>query len=170
LREKLKLDDLDMGVYSTGLESFLDQSLTLENFWETAQKHSIEFHRRLKNNEDLHSVLGVESFFDSLIKNESFYDSDEKIDLFTISNTNVLDTHLSETINDDVIHLKEHYTAIPAMENRYSALFFNGISTVNKHLCWSMSFNEKYFSKSFISSLKLNICNIINKLICLEED
>jgi len=159
-----------MGVYSTGLESFLDESINIENFWKKAQEHSIQLHNRLKNNEDLLSVLNGENFLDSLIQNKSFYDSDEKVDLFTLSNTGILKTRLNTDGMNDVIHIKENYTAMPAFENRYSALLFNGVSTINKCLFWSFSFNEKYFSKLFISNLKINMLDIINKLVCFEEE
>ena len=166
MRKKLNLDDLAMGVYSTGLENFMDETLSFSNIWVTSERHSIQLHSRLKSNQDLKNILCVEDFFQFLIENQAVFDSGEKSDLFTFSNLGILNNKLNGSSKiKDVFHIKEHYFSMPCLESRYSALFFNGICTVNKQLCWSMSFNDKYFSKIFISNLKENILNLINSLI-----
>ena len=66
----------------------------------------------------------------------------------------------------NVIQINEHYVAMPCMEKRFSAVFFSGICSVKKNLCWSFSYNEKYFEEKIVDELKLNIVSIINYLIC----
>lgn len=147
-----------MGIYSSGLSCVIRENFNEDTIWSLAEKQSIQLHRRVRNNEELSCVLNVNQLVDE-IKTCQFED---KSDLFTISNVGAL----SNTLMTNVIQINEHYVAMPCMEKRFSAVFFSGICSVNKGLCWSLSYNEKYFHGKVVDDLKLNILSIINNLTC----
>lgn len=157
LRSKFNLNNSLMGVYSTFLNFMIDDSLTDENFWTFVEESSIDLHDRIANNEDLEMLDSSEERLNKI----NFVDKWTNNYNFLFSNIGVM-PNLEE---GSAIQIKEHYVAIPCQDgNSLGSTLFLGMTTVNDQLSWSFSYNDKFYSKEFISRLHSLILNFIDNL------
>jgi hypothetical protein len=161
LREKLKISDKQMGVYSTVIENHIKDDLNENNFWRVAQEQSTTLHDRIKSNQDV-SNIEIDSYIDA------FNDETKNIgcyNLFAISNIGKIDyDNNSENV---VIKINEIYMFENLRYRGIGGYMCFGISTIqdNGDLCWSFNYIENYYSKQFVNDLKDSIVTFIDNLI-----
>ena len=167
VRDKLKIRNDQMGVYSVGLDTILDvDDLCIENVWRIAFKQSKSLHSRLASNEDLKLINEMESFV-CYLNETNKYDLNEYNFSHSLSNIGILDNNTNDDNDSSFIKLKAEsfYFFMPVLEKRFCGLFFIGCSTINNQLCLSFSFNSKKYNKQFVSDFKESILNIVNHLV-----
>ena len=158
VRNKLKLDDNEMGVYSVGLMSRLDVPENgLDDIWTTAEDLSKKLHERLGHDEDIHRILegyGVD-------KIEQGFDTFEANFNHGLSNIGLFDN----TRESSVLKTTQISFGMPFLEKRFPGTIFGFTSTINDTLTWTMSFNELTYSREFIREMLNSIDGFIDKLI-----
>jgi hypothetical protein len=165
VRDKLKIRNDQMGVYSVGLDTILDGDLSLENLWQIASKQSKSLHSRLANNEDLKSINEINSFV-CYLNEHNKYDSNDYAFSHTLSNIGILDDKQNDDESFSIkLKAESFYFFMPVLEKRFCGLFFIGCSTINDQLCLAFSYNSKKYNKQFVLDLKTSIINIVNQLV-----
>jgi hypothetical protein len=160
LREKLGLVNDQMGVYSLALNSRINtKGLDEENFWLEAEKRSMELHNRIKNNEDLEEIGPNMNLLIDLI-NSGFDFTKHTSHNFVLSNIGLINSN-----NMSVIKIDAHYIMMQMSYNCFAGPLFNGITTINGDLCWSLSFNQRYFSREKINELKESILAFVDHIV-----
>ena len=157
IREKLKLKNSQMGVYSVALMCRIDQELNNESIWGIAEKLSTELHKRINANEDIEGISHMDELLE-LIESD-IYETKQPSN-FAFSNIGVM-----RNTENSVIKLKEHYVGMPTVEKRFAPGIFNGVTTIDNNMCWAISFNEKIFSVEFFKSVRNEIVSIVDQLI-----
>ena len=158
LREKLKVNALQMGVFSVAFNCMVEDELSEETVWTVAEKQTLLLHAKIRNNEDIECFKHLDNLIALISSGYEFAKNQETN--FDFSNIGIM----KNTREGSAIHILEHYVGMPSVENRFVAPFFNGLTTVNGNLCWALSFNEKIFSIQFIRDLKQAILRLINEL------
>jgi hypothetical protein len=160
LREKLGLVNAQMGVYSLALDSRINtKDLDEENFWLEAEKRSIELHNRIKNNEDMEQIGGKMDELMALL-NSGFDFSKHTNHNFVISNIGLMKSN-----NSNIIKIDAHYIMMQICYDCLAGPLFNGITTINGDLCWSITFNERYFSRVIIDELKESFLTFVDHIL-----
>jgi len=160
LREKLGLADVQMGVYSLALDSRINtKGLDEENFWMAAEKSSIELHTRIKNNEDMEQIGDKMNELFDMINSEFDFTKHTNHNL-VISNIGIMKSN-----NSNIIRIHAHYIMMQLCYNCFAGALFNGITTINGDLCWSITFNERYFSRAIINELKESFLAFVDQII-----
>lgn len=158
IREKLGVKNTHMGVYSVGLDFRIDGELTEENMWKIAEAKTVELFKRIENNEDIHCLEYIGQIIESVNANYDYLNNQPLS--FDFSN-------IGAFRNDEncVIKVVEHYSSMPSLENRFVSPMCNTISSFENNLCWGISYNEKFFRNEFINDLKLNIIELVDRII-----
>ena len=158
LREKFKIKNSQMGVYSVSIKSRLDGEIDKQNLWAKAQSLSLLTHERIKNNEDVEGLSKIPKLIGLIESGYDFFNNQSFN--FCLSNIGVMKNTAS-----NLIKVKEHYVAMPTLENRFDPVLFNSISTIDNNLCWGISFNEKVFSGEFVLDLKSALVGLIDEIV-----
>jgi hypothetical protein len=168
LRDKLRLKNIQMGVYSTALEIFTDlRKYPLHEIdnkeknyasvvWKMARDEMSKLDDALSKNQDIGSVRYVHETIEQIEK-MCFKDN---LWNFQLSNVGIM----GNTRDLNTIKIVEHYPRMVCIKNRYDSTLFIGISTVNERMCWSFSYDEKIVSSRNMDIFIENIKNIIQKL------
>lgn len=163
LRDKLKLKATQMGVYSLAFESVVndineqEKDNNYDYIWKLGEKQSKLIHERIGNNEDVLQMSQGYTFIEDL---ENGLEFNEYPHTHALSNIGVFSNTTS-----DVIKARELYFFMPTLEKRFPGVLFIGICTIDQNLCWAFSFNEKFYTRDFISHLKNRLDFILNKLV-----
>ncbi len=160
LREKLGIDNLKMGVYATCLNCIVDLNKAENDFWNLVDSNSIQFHRRLENNEEFLTLESLGCSWINLINSNYDFVNHSPIN-FLLSNIGVM----KNSSNENVLQIKEHYLALPCLETRFGPFLFFGLSTIDNNLCLAISYSEKLFTNEFINELKETFLVQIDKII-----
>lgn len=165
LRSKLDISNTQMGVYSVAIENVFRRDLSERKFWAVAGEQSRSLHRKIALNVDIANVESTQAVIACINdKTKNF----ARHNMFTLSNVGRITPH-----NDhNLIQIKKHFVVQSLRDYGTSGSFFNGISSVgvNEDLCWSFTYNEKYYSKQFVKCLMQMIVKLINKLSTENEE
>ena len=143
VRDKLKISNEKMGVYSVGLMTLLnDPHISLDSIWSTIDKLSKCLHARLKNNEDLSEIVAG---YDVKKIGEGF-NIDEYEFSHGVSNVGVVEN----TRDNSILKATEIYFAMPSKEKRFVGTFSSFISTIGDTLAWTFSYHEQTYTCQFI--------------------
>lgn len=157
LRDKFKIKNSQMGVYSYVVMCRVEDDLENCDFWKCAQRFSLLIHNFVKHNEDIPDSNASTTFFDMI---------DNDFDFTVCQNTNCSFSNIGimKNTSNEAIKIDQHYVMVPCMDKRFGALFHNGLSTVDNNLCWSLCYNQKFFKTEFIRDVKDAILDEIEKL------
>ena len=134
------------------------KDMSEERLWNLAENESMLLHKRISNNEEL--AFEIDDLFVDLLDNNFDFGNHSSTN-FCLSNIGIM----NNTKNANLVKLKEHYVAVPCLENRFGAVLQFGITTIEKSLNCAISFNEKIFSKDFIRDIKKYFLESIDKII-----
>jgi len=160
LRTKFNIPNLEMGSFTINLSfNFNTKGLNEENFWPETEKLSLGLHRRIEHNEEIEEYLTTIDMISNILNSDynflDFVNSE-----FFMSNRGSMTPSRS-----NIIICKEHYFAQPYITPRVGGVFFNGVTTINGTLCWSLSFNIQLHSNEFVKDLIKSLINFIDCII-----
>ena len=160
VRDKLELDNEQMGVYSVGLISRLDEAeieLNLDTFWRACESVSTHLHERLANDEDVASVMeGYD--FGEFERSRAIH---ERSFSHGVSNIG----RVEGTRPSASLRASELYFGFSMHEDRFISTLISIVATLDDTLTWAISFNEKQFKRDFVRDLIANINTNIEKLL-----
>ena len=158
LREKFNLNNLQMGVYSTALNVEINGNLNEDTIWKISENVSLCLHDKIKNNVDISNFQYLDDFI-NLVNSDFDFGNNQETN-FDFSNIGIM-----KNTSTSAIYIKQHYIAMPNLENRFVAPMFHGLVTIDSNLCWGISYNEKIFSNNFINYLKQSILLLIDNFV-----
>jgi hypothetical protein len=169
LRPFLGLDNLKMGywpVVQNGKLSTENKKLDLGNdqwyrreFWDLVKYESDLIHTRLSNEEHIESAKLDAQLLD-LINDKNFKFEQGGSVHFALSNLGPF-----KPVETKSLHIKEFYYNTSTAPNRWSAVMFHGLSTVENTLCWSFGYNSKLIDEKYAKFLCDSILMILEKAI-----
>lgn len=155
-------------MFKSNSENFIDDNnnnqTESENFWQSkfwqlAKHESDNIHKRIDQNEHIENAKFDTALLEVINSGETFPNGGGVH--FALSNLGVM-----PTANKDCKHIeiKEHYFGTSAQPNRWSAVVFHGVTTVDNNLCWSITYNAKEFRDDLIELLIQNINEIFGHI------
>lgn len=168
LRPFLNIDNLTMGFWPVPLnghlntETFMDftvdKNFLTKYFWQMAKKESDSIHDRISHNELFENAKLSSALLD-LIDNDFKFENGAVH--FAMSNLGKIAAYKKF----DLFKIEEIYFSVSCAENRWSSVNFHGLCTFDDTLCWSFSYNSKYFDERIIEILIEKILFIIDSII-----
>ena len=158
LREKFKLSNLQMGVFSKAMLCNIVDELNEKTFWSITEKLSLNLHEKIKMNEEIETLKKMDEIYDLIMNN--FEWSKNHYRNFSFSNIGIM-----KNTNTNAIKIQKHFVGMSNLENRIASPLFNGITTLDGNLCWTISYDERAFCQMFIQALKQEILNLIDTII-----
>ena len=168
LRQFLGLGNLNMGYWSIVLNGVVDvdklgverdeASFYGKRFWAQAKKESDELHKRIDDNE-----LYENAKLDQLLLND--IDQDVKYEHgavhFAISNLG----NMQPSSPTALIKFKEAYFDTACVPNRWSAIVFHGLTTLETRLCWGIAYNCNLVRDEIVAHLIQSINETIASVV-----
>jgi hypothetical protein len=162
-REKLNISNLVMGSFAISVKCRIYvKQLNEENFWQEAERVSQELHQKLNLNDEIISYVKS-----SKKCAENYNNNGRTLEMinsdFFVSNRGVMDPSKSS-----LIKCKEHYFGVSRnCPSRVGYPIWNGITSINGTLCWSLSYNPVVVSEEFYEDLKNSLKKFISHIINL---
>ena len=173
-RGKFNIGDVQMGDYSLVLPSRVpSDQLTgdLDSIWSVAEAQTRSLHDRIKRHQEVATVCSFLAAMEAAKKSKR----DETIPLDdliegTCSSSMPIVISLSNTgrlveTQSAAIKVSELYCAMPSfLRHCNHGKFFLFVNTVNDNLCLTFSYNERLFSKQFMTEFRQEMSDLIEQL------
>jgi len=155
IRPLLNLDVEQTGMFATVFDCFvkINQQLITSLWLNAVQQHN-DLHRRIGEKEYIINCKNDTDLLKMINNNEDFCSDD--VD-FAFSNLGLL-----SNTNDNQI--EEHYYGVSLIEQRWTSLILIGISTINNHLCFTITYNKNKIEKDFIEKWIEKIYYLLEQL------
>lgn len=169
LRPFLNLGNLNMGYWPVVFNGIveLDSSFELNGdffrtkFWKMAQTESDSLHERIRQNEHYENAK-MDTILLDLINNDHVFENGGGVH-FAISNLGPL-----KATKMNNFRITELYYNTSCASNRWSAIVFHGLCSIDDTLCWSLGYNKSYVRREIIDYLLNSIKRITD--LALEAD
>ncbi|CAF0756229.1 unnamed protein product [Rotaria sordida] len=141
IRPQLKLDYEQTGMFATVFDCFVNiNQQSTSSIWLNAIKQHRDLHNRINEKE---YIINCKNDTDLLkmINNNEYFSCDDVH--FAFSNLGLL-----SNTNDNQI--EEHYFGVSLIEQRWTSSILVGISTINDHLCFTITYNKNKIETNFI--------------------
>jgi hypothetical protein len=155
LRRLLKMDNLTMGFWAVVMSSFLDaepiknkkldKEFLAKNFWSLAKKESDSIHKRIDENEWYQNAKLSNLLLDLMEMGVKFENGSSH---FCMSNLGRVPMN-----NLSLFKVTDIFFSVSVNENRWSAVCYHGVCTIEDKLCWSLCYNSRLFDDCIIDSL-----------------
>ncbi|CAF0749024.1 unnamed protein product [Adineta ricciae] len=141
IRPHLELNYDQSGMFATVFDCFvkLDKH-SINSLWSKAIEQHHDLHNRIKEKEYIANCKNDTDLLKMIHNNEDFSVND--VD-FAFSN-------LGSLTNTAADQIEEHYYGVSLIEQRWTSLILVGVSTINNHLCFTITYNKNCISKDFI--------------------
>lgn len=160
------LSNNSMGYFAVVFTSIFNEETQMneetfwsDKFWFLAKQESDAIHNRIYNNEHFENAKHDIQLLEQINSDNKFSNANVH---FAMSNLGVMN---QSTKSLDTIKIDEHYFGTTCVQNRWSALVFHGITTVNDQLCWSISYNSECIRDEVIDYLSNFINEILNRIL-----
>lgn len=166
------IGNLNMGCWAHFLEVILDlkgldqdaDDFYAAKFWQMCKHESDSLHGRIKNNEMLHTMLG----FAEMGKNKEMVKAWAEMKPprgggvhFSLSNKGVY----NPAAKMNHLNISHCFSNTSCPEDRFAAVLFLGMYSINKQLSWSIGYNPNLISDDAIEYLANSINRIIQRAI-----
>lgn len=166
LRPFLKIGDLNVGYWAVVMNSIVDCSrIDLEsipciksNFWSLAKTESDSIHERIDSGE-LFENAKIDTKLLELINSEQDFENGGGVH-FALSNLGILHYNKLKWLKQ-----REFYFCTSLVKNRWNALIFNGLCTIDNQLCWSLGYVAEFISDGLIDQYLESIQWIIKSIL-----
>ena len=136
-----------------------DQNFWSGKFWEFVKREANSLHEKLKNYEHFEAAKFDNILFEQ-INNGGKFPNGGGVH-YALSNLGVMPTSIQSS---NKVKIKKHFFATSLQENRWSSVLFHGLTTIDNVLCWSITYNSKFFTNQTIDFLVENIKKIIESV------
>lgn len=136
-----------------------DQTFWSEKFWEFVKSEANNLHEKLNNSEHFEAAKFDNILFEQINNGEKFPNGGGVH--YALSNLGIMPASIQSS---NKIKIKKHFFATTLQENRWSSVAFHGLTTIDSVLCWSITYNSKFFTNQIIDFLVENITQIIEKV------
>lgn len=160
IRPLLGLDFQSTGVFVTVFDCIVSVGIKpLRNIWEKAIEQHQDLYRRIDNKEYIDNCKNDSDLLKLVNNNEKFSCDDVS---FAFSNLGILtdDAQKSQYFN-------ECYFGVSLIEQRWTSSILVGVTTINKRLCFTITYNRNQVSRDFIDEWVEKINLLLNT--CLDE-
>lgn len=166
LRPFFNVGDLNAGYWAVVMNCIVDcRKVTSETdakeayrrFWELAKLESDSIHERIKANELIENAKMDTMLLDVINRGESFGNGGSVH--FALSNLGALSRG-----NLKRFRPREFYFCTSLVKNRWSSLIFNGLSSLDNQLSWSVGYVVEFVSDSIINDFISFIRDILESL------
>jgi hypothetical protein len=155
IRPQLKLDFEQTGMFATVFDCFVHvNQQSISSLWPNAITQHDELHHRINEKEYIMNCKNDTDLL-KLINNNEYFSCDDVH--FAFSNLGVL-------LNTDDNQIDEHYFGVSLIEDRWTSYILIGISTINNHLCFTISYNKNKIEKNFIEKWIEKIYYLLEQL------
>lgn len=141
IRPKLNLDFEQIGMFVTVFDCLVNlHEQSLSSLWSNATEQHHDLHHRIEKEEYIQNCQNDTDLLKLIHNNELFCCDDVQ---FAFSNLGSLST-TSDT------QLEEHYFGVSLIEQRWTSSILLGISTINNHLCFTITYNKNQIQAIFL--------------------
>ena len=167
LRPFLNVGNLNMGYFAVVFNGLFKTSNLNESnygsdefwskqFWDLVKLESDDLHKRVESSELNENAKLDFLLLDLIEKNNEFYHGSVH---FALSNLGAMKSEL------ELFDFKEFYYNTSSVKNRWTAIVFHGLSSVNDKLCWSLGYNSDLFDDLVIQTFIENVKHIVQTVI-----
>ncbi|CAF0792582.1 unnamed protein product [Adineta steineri] len=155
IRPQLKLDFQQTGMFATVFDCLIKlDKQSIKSLWLNAIQQHNDLHHRINEKEYIINCKNDTDLLKMINNNEDFSSND--VD-FAFSNLGLL----SNTSDNQI---QEHYYGVSLIEQRWTSLILIGISTINNHLCFTITYNKNKIEKDFIEEWIEKIYYLLEQL------
>jgi hypothetical protein len=141
IRPQLNLDFEQIGMFVTVFDCFINiNHQSILSLWLNAIQQHNELHHRINEKEYIINCKNDTNLL-KMINNNEYFSCDDVH--FAFSNLGLL-----SNTNDNQI--EEHYFGVSLIEQRWTSSILVGISTINNHLGFTITYNKNKIEKNFI--------------------
>jgi hypothetical protein len=141
IRPQLGLDFEQTGMFTTVFDCFVNVNReSISSLWSDAIKQHDDLHKRINEKEYIINCKNDTDLLRMINNNEVFSCDDVH---FAFSNLGLLS-------NTDDNQIEEQYFGVSLIEQRWTSSILVGISTINNHLCFTITYNKNKIEKNFI--------------------
>ena len=141
IRSQLKLDYEQTGMFATVFDCLVDiNQSSISSLWLNAIKQHNDLHHRINEKEYIMNCKNDTDLLKMINNNERL----------SCDNVHFAFSNLGLLSNTNANHIEEHYFGVSLIEQRWTSLILIGISTINNHLCFTITYNKNKIEKTFI--------------------
>jgi hypothetical protein len=155
IRPQLGLDFEQSGMFTTVFDCFVDvNKQSISSLWLNAIKQHNDLHQRINEKEYIMNCKNDTDLLKMINDNEDFSCDDVA---FAFSNLGLLS-------NTDDNQIEEQYFGVSLIEQRWTSSIIVGISTINDHLCFTITYNKNTIAKDFIEKWIEKISDLFEQI------
>ena len=155
IRSQLDLDYKSTGMFATVFDCFLLlDPHCVSSLWPNAKQQHDDLHRRINEKEYIANCKNDTDLLRMINSDESFSSDDVH---FAFSNLGLL----SKTNENQ---LEEHYFGVSLIEQRWTSSILLGISTIEKRLCFTITYNKNIVSEAFVDEWIEKIYYVLERI------
>ena len=161
MRPMLSLGNLNMGYFPVVFNGVfstepIKEGPSSEAFWKLAKAESDLIHERMSDSELLENAK-LDVTLLELIDQEFVFENGSVH--FALSNLGPLESA------SPVFTVKGFYYNTSTVVNRWAAVVFHGLSSVNNTLCWSLGYNASLVRDDVVQTLVAHINKIVEEIL-----
>jgi hypothetical protein len=156
IRPQLDLDFEQIGMFATVFDCFINiNEQAIESLWSNAIQQHDDLHHRINEKEYIINCKNDTDLLKMINNNEEFSCDDVH---FAFSNLGLL----TNTIDNQI---EEQYFGVSLIEQRWTSSILVGISTIQNHLCFTITYNKNQIKENFIDKWIEKIYYLLEQIL-----